>query len=143
MCQEVTKFGRFYAALKEVPYTGDREELKREIVEQYTCGRTCHLHEMTREEYDNCCAGVETLSGLKAKVRKARSLCLKLMQKLGIDTTDWSRVDAFCMDARIAGKKFRFLRLEELEALQMKLRSIQRKGGLAERPKGGKAGRTR
>lgn len=127
---KVTNFRRFYAALKEIQYTGDREELKKEIVEQYTWGRTCHLHEMTREEYENCCAALEKLSGLKEKVRKARSLCLKLMQKLGIDTTDWSRVDEFCTDARIGGKAFRLLRLEELEALQVKLRSIQRKGGL-------------
>ena len=57
---------------------------------------------------------------------------LKLMQKLGIDTTDWNRVNAFCQDGRIAGKQFRDITSEELEQLAKKLRSIERKGGIRE-----------
>ena len=52
------------------------------------------------------------------------------MQKVGIDTTDWTRINAFCEDQRIAGKVFARLTNEELEQLSVKLRSIQRKGGL-------------
>lgn len=52
------------------------------------------------------------------------------MQKLGIDTADWNRVDAFCQDGRIAGKVFRFLDTLELEQLAKKLRSIEHKGGI-------------
>ena len=52
------------------------------------------------------------------------------MQKLGIDTTDWTSINAFCQDQRIAGKVFSQLSNEELEQLSVKLRSIQRKGGL-------------
>ena len=52
------------------------------------------------------------------------------MQKLGIDTTDWTRINAFCQDPRIAGKVFARLSNEELEQLSVKLRSIRRKGGL-------------
>ena len=36
------------------------------------------------------------------------------MQKLGIDTTDWTRINAFCQDQRIAGV-FSLLSNEEVE----------------------------
>lgn len=49
------------------------------------------------------------------------------MQKHGIDTTDWDRVDAYCLNPRIAGKKFIRLTTEELENVAIKLRIIQRK----------------
>ena len=52
------------------------------------------------------------------------------MQQMGIDTTDWNRINAFCQDQRIAGKPFARLTNDELDALAVKLRSIQRKGGL-------------
>lgn len=56
------------------------------------------------------------------------------MQQLGIDTTDWNRVDRFCSDTRIAGKAFRHISIDELEALAVKLRTIARKGGLKAHP---------
>ena len=46
--------------------------------------------------------------------RKHRRQCLRLMQKLGIDTTDWTRINAFCQDQRIAGV-FSLLSNEEVE----------------------------
>lgn len=130
MAQEVTNFARFFAAFNKLPYGGSREEFKRQIVLQYTWNRTDSLREMTRREYNDCCNALEKLSGQKSEQKKRRSECLKLMQKLGIDTTDWTRINAFCDDRRIAGKVFARLTNEELEALSVKLRSIQRKGGL-------------
>jgi hypothetical protein len=64
------------------------------------------------------------------------------MQQLGIDTTDWNRVDAFCKDVRIAGKAFRHISIDELEALVVKLRAIKRKGGLKEQENKDKPGTT-
>ena len=52
------------------------------------------------------------------------------MQKIGIDTTDWARVNDFCLNPRIAGMPFGRLDTKELEQLAVKLRSIERKGGL-------------
>ena len=98
---------------------------------QYTWNRTDSLREMTRREYNDCCNALEELSGQKSEQKKRRSECLKLMQKLGIDTTDWTRINAFCEDARIAGKPFARLEGDELEALAVKLRAIGRKGGLS------------
>lgn len=132
--QEVTNFARFYLTFNKMKNTGDREELKRSIVRQYTCNRTDSLREMTRNEYYACCDGIERLYGNKdayrEAIRKHRSVVLKLMQKIGIDTTDWTRINAFCKDERLAGKEFARLDGGELEALAVKLRAIQKKGGL-------------
>jgi len=131
MAQEVTNYARFYAALNRLRCPGSREELKADVVSQYTGGRTEHVREMTRKEYDDCCAALEALAEDRFLLRRERSVCLRLMQQIGVDTSDWSRVDGFCLHPRIAGKAFRRIRLEELEALERKLRAIKRKGGLA------------
>lgn len=137
MALEVTNFARFYALFNKLPYGGDREELKRNIVSNYTWGRTESLREMTSDEYEACCRGLEQMTGEeearkrnREELKRRRSVCLKLMQELGIDTTDWARINNFCRHPRIAGMDFAKLTAEELEALSVKLRSIKRKGGL-------------
>ncbi|ETD21437.1 MULTISPECIES: hypothetical protein [Prevotellaceae] len=143
--QEVTNFARFYGLLRYLSF-GDndqREEFKKSVVSQYTNGRTESLREIRRIEYDALCSALEDLTGMstREKIRQARyaelkqrrSVCLKLMQRLGVDTTDWARVDDFCMHPRLAGKPFRKIDGEELEALAVKLRTIERKGGLKPR----------
>lgn len=130
MKQEVTNFARFYASFNLLPCHGDREEFKKSIVMQYTWNRTDSLREMTRKEYDECCNALEKLTGRKDDLKKKRSVCLKLMQQIGIDTTDWARINDFCMNPRIAGKPFARISPEGLGELSVKLRSIRRKGGL-------------
>jgi len=137
MAQEITNFARFYALFNKIPYSGDREEFKKEMVSQATLGRTDSLREVTRREYQDLCAGLEKIfpdtaarNAAREELRRQRSICLKLMQKLGIDTTDWQRINAFCQDGRIAGQPFGKLSSEELEQLSRKLRSIERKGGI-------------
>lgn len=141
MEQEVTNFGKFYSLLRELPCDGDRDELKRQLVWQYTLGHTEHLHEMTRCEYDSCCAGMERMIDRKGRLRKARSASLRLMQQLGVNTSDWTVVDNFCRHPRIAGKRFCEIRLCDMPDFQRKLRAIGRRGGLsprrAEQGKGG------
>ena len=139
MAQEVTNFARFYTTFNKIPYSGDREDLKKEMVEKVTLGRTDSLREVTKREYQDLCEGLEKIypanrikEAVREELRRQRSICLKLMQKLGIDTTDWNRINAFCQDGRIAGKQFRDITSEELEQLSKKLRSIERKGGIRE-----------
>lgn len=60
-------------------------------------------------------------------MKRKRSAVLHQMQLLGVDTADWSKVDAFCQNKRIAGKVFRELDGEELDAMLVKLRIIRRK----------------
>ena len=143
MAQEVTNFSRFYASFNKMPYDGDREDFKKSIVMQFTWNRTDSLREMTSKEYEACCSALEKLTGqdewrqrLREELRRNRSVCLKLMQKMGIDTTDWRRVNAFCEDKRIAGKVFRNLTTEDLKSLATKLRMIERRGGLKQRGDG-------
>ena len=114
-------------------YEGDREEFRKDLIRQYTGNRTDSLRQMSSQEYDTCCRAMEGLTKRNDQLRKKRSLCLKLMQQLGIDTTDWTRINSFCNDRRIAGKPFARLNAAELEALAAKLRTIQRKGGLNRR----------
>ena len=126
-------YSRFYAIFNRLPYHGDREEFKKSVVLQYTWNRTEHLHEMTEREYNDCCAGLEKMLAPDARDvfikerKKWRSSALHQLQLYGIDTTDWNKVNEFCKQPRIAGKEFRDLDCEELEALTKKMRAIIRK----------------
>lgn len=129
----IDSYHRFFALLKKIPFIGDRDELKKEIVAQYTNQRTVHLHEMTDEEYRHCCDEIDAM--LKPKEwevyvmerKKHRSRALHQLQLYGIDTTDWDRVNEFCKQSRIAGMEFRDMDIEELDALTVKMRTINRK----------------
>ncbi|WP_125104373.1 hypothetical protein [Prevotella marseillensis] len=130
--KEGTNYARFYALLKKLK-GADKETL----VYQFTNGRTEHLRLMTEAEYGAMCREMERVAGyderseaIRRELRRWRSTCLRLMQQMGIDTTDWARVDDFCRNPRIAGKPFARISQPELEALSVKLRSIRRKGGL-------------
>ncbi len=118
-------YARFYTLLKRVH---NADEAKVDLVSQFTHGRTTSLREMTPQEYDAMCNILE--ERLNWMLRKKRSLVLKLMQELGVDTTDWGRINAFCLESRIAGKPFAKLTSNELEALAVRLRAIIGKGGL-------------
>lgn len=125
-------YAAFYGLLNRLP-SSDKEALKESIVLQYTDNRTCSLREMTLKEYNAACAGMQKLVPLTfqeqlLKVRKKkRSEVLHQMQLLGINTADWNSVNAFCKDSRIAGKEFRDLDCEELDSLQVRIRTIRRK----------------
>lgn len=125
-------YAAFYGLLNRFP-SSDKEALKESIVLQYTDNRTCSLREMTLKEYNAACAGMQklvppTFQEQLLKVRKKkRSEVLHQMQLLGVNTADWNSVNAFCKDSRIAGKEFRDLDCEELDSLQVRIRTIRRK----------------
>lgn len=104
------------------------------LVLSFTNGQTTSLRKMSTKEYAAMCMRLEEQIGWNAELKKKRSLCLKLMQQLGVDTTDWARVDNFCLHPRIAGKPFRRISVAELQNLAVKLRTIQHKGGLKPKP---------
>lgn len=132
MEQQVTNFARFFALLKRMPLIADEEATKQELVSLGTGGRTASLKEMTRMEYDALCDLLdkrfpETRSAYVEQRRKKRSVCLRLMQRIGVDTTSWTAVNHYCCNPRIAGKVFAQLSAEELERLSIKLRVILKK----------------
>ena len=129
MIDQSRNYARFYALLKHMP-----EADKETLVSQYSNGRTTHLRDMSDREYRAMCDGMERVAGgherreaLRRALKSRRSAALHQMQLLGVDTADWGKVDRFCQDRRIAGKNFRELDVEELEALTNKVRIIIRK----------------
>ena len=132
--QQVTNFARFYTLLKEMPGNMDKDDLKTVLVQSATNGRTDSLREMTFEEYERCCKNMANVIGRDAHVEAARnqlrhqrSIVLRLMQKIGVDTTDWTAINSYCLSKKIAGKVFRDLSCDELSELSIKLRMILKK----------------
>lgn len=122
-------YARFYALLRHLP-GADKETL----VNQFTCGRTVHLHLMSRQEYDIMCNEMERVAGVDDRIaerrralKRARSGVLHLMTLWGVNTQDYSAVDHFCEQTRIAGKPFRFLTHDDLSRLHAKLCAMLRK----------------
>ena len=138
--KKISNYSAFYGLLNRM-WSDDKEALKASSVVQYTAGRTSSLREMTGREYfaalegmkkmvatTNCPEGVEWEDAQKMIMRKKRSAVLHQMQLIGIDTSDWTRVDSYCLDKRIAGKRFGRIGVDELDKLLVKLRAIRRKG---------------
>lgn len=122
-------YSKFFALLKLLPWA-DKEEL----VWRFTDGRTKSLRCMTGEEYARMCREMERISDYetrlqqqRAALRRARSGALHQLQLWGVDTSDWSKVNAFVEDKRIAGKLFALLTTDELNALNTKLRAMIRR----------------
>jgi hypothetical protein len=132
--KKVNNYARFFALIKSLP--GDQEEIKENLVKAFTNGRTMSLREMTPDEYHRIC---DSLPGNKpvglsqkdftAEIKRKRSAVLNRLQKLGIDTSDrsWAPVDNFCLNPRIAGKRFAQLSLDDLKKLIPKLEALLRK----------------
>lgn len=134
MEQQVTNFARFYAVMNRMHFGSDdlREEFKKGCVRQFTGGRTESLRDVTMKEYNAMCEAMEAMTGYVrekyvSELKHSRSICLRLMQKIGVDTTDWNAVNRYCGSPKIAGKEFRQLSIEDLYALSLKLRMILKK----------------
>lgn len=136
MAGQIKNYRRFYAAFNRLPHYGNDEDQKASFVSTYTKGRTTHLSEMKGREYTDMCKALENMCGYGDQRKRHRSIALHLMQEVGVDTTDWQRINDFCRHPRICGKEFAQLTIDELEALQLKLRAIKRKGGLKESEEG-------
>lgn len=108
---------------------------KEDIALKYSSGRSSSLKDLTDEEYLRMCRDLGGSEERKEELRKARSSVLHLLQSYGIDTLDWTRINAFCAQPRIAGKPFGALSVAELRKLSTKLRSMIAKKRKAESSK--------
>lgn len=99
------------------------DQYRGEILSQYGVESTADLSlpQLTEliDQYSNQAPASE-------HVRRQRSIILDLLTKLGVykDAGDWSAVNAFLMQSRIAGKLLYQMNSDELNVLQRKLRSI-------------------
>ena len=140
MKNKPTSYARFYALLRQMQ--GDREQIKETLILQFTKGRTTSLREMQKDEYEAMCRAMEaeiehpglSTEEFRREQKRLRSAVLHRMQRLGVDTSDWDVVDAFCLSNRIARKEFARLSLAELRVMVSKLEAMGRKG--YSRPRG-------
>ena len=116
-------YATFYVLVKRLPYAS-----KEELVDAHTGGRTTSLKEMTCSEYERMIRTMRRDVEREEEKRKARSALLRLMQKYGVDTTDWDDINRFCRLKRIAGKEFGRLDIKELKSVAKKMRAILAKG---------------
>jgi hypothetical protein len=130
--KKAKNYSRFYVLLKNI--SGDREEMKENLVRAFTNGRTMSLREMSKDEYNRMC---DSLQGSQSggysykehqdEIKRRRSAVLKRMQNLGMNTNNWAEVDEFCLNPRIAGKRFSHLTLDDLKRMIPKLEAIAAK----------------
>lgn len=116
-------YANFYVLIKRLPHAS-----KEVLVDAHTGGRTTSLKEMTCWEYESMIRTMRRDIEREEEKRKARSSLLRLMQKYGVDTTDWDEINRFCRYKRIAGKEFGRLDIKELKAVAKKMRAILAKG---------------
>lgn len=112
---------------------GINDEQKEAMLLDLTDGRTAHTNELSYKEaiylwgYLNGHSTSLKPATSDQLTKRRRSGCLKAMQKIGVDTTDWNRINAYCMDVRIAGKPFADITFDELADLREKLEKILKK----------------
>ena len=126
---------RFFALIKQLPGT-DKEDL----VWQYSHMLTNSLsefYEKRPEDYHRMISDLQqTVNEMGrampqkediAELKYWRSAILHRLQKYGIDTTDWSKVNGFMSQSRIAGKTLGKMTIDEMKTLVPKLESILKK----------------
>lgn len=131
--QNNKNYHRFWGLLRQL--CGDAEQIKVEVVRKASAGRTMSLRELSEREYAQAVWELERLVGAqhpwdnpwREPLRARRSAALHLMQLWGVRTASWDDVDRFCLDPRIAGRRFRHLKADDLDALCAKLRAMLRK----------------
>ena len=106
------------------------EDTRRNLIYELTDGRTSSTAGLTYAEAQYLAGYITGAAGTTLDdkaLKRQRSAVLLRLQKIGIDTTDWGRVNAFLEDIRIAGKPFYKLDYEELTGLIPKLEAILKK----------------
>ena len=131
--QRPVNYALFYELARQACSSGhlSTDEFKTMMVLQFTQNRTFHLHEMSLVEYNTMCTaiakqqrGTSQNQLLANNLRRARGRVLGLIERWGIDTKQYAKVDEFCLQSRIAGKRFVRLTTDELNHLYRKLTAM-------------------
>ena len=131
---------RFFSLLKQIPY-----KTKEELVLEYSSNKTASLSwfcEIMPRDYTRMINDMQqTVDSMKKQqpqqqpskfttssiTKQYRSSILKRLQKHGIDTTDWDRVNNFMEQPRIAGKRLYEMTDQEMIDFIPKMESILKK----------------
>ncbi len=129
-------YDRFFSLLSMMP-VGDKEELKEQLVWQYSNMLTTSLKEFAQskpDDYKRMLADMQSevdkchpKQFKQMEVKRLRSAILHRLQKYGVDTTNWAAVNRFLEQPRIAGKRLYNLTIDEMNALIPKLENILHK----------------
>lgn len=107
---------------------GMNEDAWRSMIYSLTDGRTNSTKGLTIEEAKMLADRISGKDGTDDySLKRQRSAVLARLTRLGIDTADWDRVNAYLEDPRIAGKPLYRLSYGELLKLISKLESIIKK----------------
>jgi hypothetical protein len=121
-------YARIFSILAQLGM--EDEDQRRNIIYNFTKGRTSSLKDLSYKEYMDLCKSLEPHSkeiAARLEQKRWRSNCLHLLQKIGVDTADWDSINAYCLSPKIANKKFRDISCDELITLYKKLQSILKK----------------
>lgn len=122
-------FDKFYALLAQMP-NADKEDL----IWQFSNMATISLKEFYAKQPENykrmiaaMQAEVNKQNGQNVEVKQLRSAILNRLQRYGVDTTSWARVNQFLQQPRIAGKRLYEMSIGEMRDLIPKLEMILQK----------------
>jgi hypothetical protein len=121
---------RFYVLLKLLPYSK-----KEDMVWQYSGMATDSLSEFyarNPQGYSRMIAEMQQLVNKmeipstpnQSSIKMLRSAILHRLQKHGVDTTNWDKVNRFMENPRIAGKRLYNMSEAEMRAFIPKMQSI-------------------
>jgi len=131
MTTKSRNYSVFWALLGKMP--GKDGDLKENLVYAISNSRTSSLKELTDKEYTELVRWMANRVGFENKrkpttegERELRSVVLKLLDKLGIHAIndDWSAVNSFLLDPKIAGRLLYELDEQDLGILIRKINSI-------------------
>ena len=128
-------FDKFFALLAKMP-GADKEDLIWGASGMLTTSLR-EFHEKNPEGYKRMLANMQVEvnktsvdNEQKLATKSLRSSILKRLQRHGVDTTDWARVNQFLQQPRIANKRLYDMSIEEMRKLIPKLESILAKDAL-------------
>lgn len=124
MVTNTRNYSRFFVLLKQMTGNVNKDAL----IWQFSGLRTNSLKDLSEAEYRRLIAYMTHLVSRnqtdERKIKKLRSGILTRLQQHGIDTTDWSAVNRFLLDPRIAGKALYQMSIDEMQRLIPRLEQI-------------------
>lgn len=124
-------YNDIWGMISKIDYPLTRDEIKSLLCDQVSKGRTDSLRDLTdkelfalRKELRSRISSTSPSVMLGGDLKRKRSIILRKLTAYGVDTQSWRAINAFVSDARIAGKPFRDLTMQELSQLERKMSAI-------------------